>query len=288
MPWYRPVFWPPNAAGGVLIALVASVVIGFLGALIYTQSETGKIEAADPVADLVPEASLVPAPDAVTSTTKPVSLSPEALTRKAAPSVWSISTLDDAGRPVQGAAFVSGSSGGQSFLLTSLAVVRASTRVPGPGIVARNGGTQLDATLWTWQEERDLALLVIPRTAPSLKWGADATASRTDDKVYGAAASGGVIAGAITGVSAAAIEHNIFTDDSRQGGPLLNDKGEVLGMLSHDYDPGGTGTDRVFYAVPIRVACERVLRCGAGNATPDPRPAGAGPAGGTTTTTRRG
>ncbi|MGH9189854.1 MAG: S1 family peptidase [Acidimicrobiales bacterium] len=266
-PILRQLFWPPNILGAVIIALVLSVTFGFLGALVYTRSETGQIKVADPGTDPVPEAPAVPAGAEATTTTKPVSLSPEALARKVAPSVWSVSTLDDAGRPVQGSAFVAGAFGGQSYLLTSLSVVRASTRVPGPGIVVRSGGNQQEATLWTWQEERDLALLVVSRAAPTLRWSDEIPNGRDANKVYGAAGTGGVTAGAVSGVSAGAIQHNIFTDDGRQGGPLLNDKGEVLGVLSRDYDPGGSATDRVFYAVPVRIACEKVLKCGAGNAT---------------------
>ena len=256
--------WPPRPLIIIAAAVLVSVVIGFCGGLAYTRSETGQIKAVAPDADLLPEAVEVTTtdPSQAPTTTKTPDLSPEALARKVAPSVWSVSTLDEAGRPVEGSAFVAGASGGQTLLLTSLAVVRAGTRAPGPTIVARNGSRSVDATLWSWQEERDLALLTIPGAAPVLRWAEAPPDPASSPSVYGAAAGGGITPGAVSAVSPAALQHNIVTDDRSQGGPLLDPKGEVLGMLSRDYNPGGAGTDRLFFAIPVKTACERVLRCG--------------------------
>lgn len=271
--------WPPRPLVIIVGALVVSMVIGVCGGLAYTRSETGQIKAVAPDADLLPEVEVTTTdPARAPTTTKAPDLSPAALAKKAAPSVWSVSTLDDAGRPVEGSAFVAGVSGGQALLLTSLAVVRASTRAPGPTIVARNGGRTAEATLWSWQEDRDLALLTIPGSAPVLRWAEGAPDPASGPPVYGAPAGGGVTPGTLSAVSATALEHNVVTDDRHQGGPLLDAKGDVLGMLSRDYNPGGTGTDRLFFAVPVRTACERVIRCGTETR---PRPAG-------TTTTRPG
>lgn len=279
-PFLKRHFWPPSLFGGMALALVVAVMVGFLGALAYTSSEQRQITARTSEGE--PQTTVAPAassdPEQVTTTTM-AELSPEALRSKAAPSVWSINTLDDAGRPVEGSAFVTGSSGGQTFLLTSLALVRSATRLPGPVISARNGGTQLDAVLWTWHEERDLALLAIARTVPSLLWAGDVAAIRAGQKVFGAAGGAGVTAGAVTNTSPAAIGHNVFTEGARRGGPLLNTRGEVLGVLSADYDPGGAATDRLFFAVPVGAACERVLVCGATTTTTRPKS-------GSTTTTR--
>ncbi len=184
-----------------------------------------------------------------------------------APSVWRVSTLDEAGRPVEASAVVAGSFGGQSYLLTTFAVVRASTRVPGPQIVVRNAGSESQATLWTWQEDRDIALLVIPRAAAPLLWATENPEGRVGDRVFLAAEGSGLVSGKILATSGTGIEHNISVDDRRQGGALINEKGEVLGMASRDYDPGGVGTDRIFVAIPMRAACGEVLQCGGGNAT---------------------
>ncbi|HVF13657.1 MAG TPA: S1C family serine protease [Acidimicrobiales bacterium] len=261
--------WPPSLPGLVVVVVVLSVLIGVTGGWIYARSESGQVELQDPagpepVADItVPEAA---GQEEQTSTTKPI-LSVEALGDEVAPSVWRVSTRDEAGRPVEASAVVAGSFGGQSFLLTSFSAVRASTRVPGPPLVVRNGGQETEATLWTWQEDRDLALLVIQRAAPPLLWATENPEGKPNDRVFVAAEGSGLVSGKILVSSTNGIQHNISVDDRRRGGALVNEKGEVLGMASRDYDPGGVGTDRIFVAVPMRLACGQVLQCGGGNAT---------------------
>lgn len=293
--------WPPSAPVAVAMALVLAVLVGFLGAYAYTKSDSGTIEAVDPADRPVAEAERRAREEAdrrareaaqasTSSTTRVPILSPEELARKVAPSVWSVQTLDEAGAPTEGSAFAAGSFGGQTFLLTSLAVVRAATRNPGPEITVRNGGSEAKVTLWTWHEERDLALLVLPRSTPGLTWATENQEGKPGDKVY-AAAAGGLTPGLITGSSATAIQHNVFIDKARQGGPLVNERGEVLGMSSIEFNPDGAGTDRIFFAVPVRLACERVLSCGGGNTTsatvPPSGPNATAPSATTPATTRR-
>jgi len=277
-PGSRGRLWPPSALTSIVIALVLAVVAGFVGAYVYTASDSGTIEAVDPADRPLAEAERRAREEAdrrageaaqastTTSTTRVEILSPEELARKVAPSVWAVQSLDEAGVATEGSAFSAGSFGGQTFLLTSLAVVRAATRNPGPEITVRNGGSESKVNLWTWHEERDLALLVLPRSASGLTWATENPEGRPGDKVY-AAAAGGLTPGVIDATSATAIQHNVFIDKPRQGGPLLNERGEVLGMTSIEFNPGGAGTDRIFFAVPVRVACERVLACGGGNTT---------------------
>lgn len=282
--FFRRNFWPPSLLGGLAIALVVSVMVGFLGAYAYTSSERDQIRAQDLAGRPAPEAPLANAPDpnSAATTTTVETLSPAALTKKVARSIWTVGTLDDAGRPIEGSAFVTGSNSGRSFLLTSLSVVRSATRIPGPPIVVRSGGQELEALLWTWHDERDLALLAIDRVLPSIGWASDAVAASAGQKVYGASGAGPeLIAGVINSTSPAAIAHNIFTEGTRPGGALISERGEVLGVLSGVYDPAGTATDRVFYAVPVRAACERVLACGGTTTTTKVR-------GGPTTAARAG
>ncbi|MDP8938045.1 MAG: serine protease [Actinomycetota bacterium] len=277
-PFVRRYLWPPTPLVAVAVAVVVAVLVGFLGAYVYTASDSGTIEAVDPADRPLAEAERrareeadrrareASQPSTTTSTTRVEILSPEEIGRKVAPSVWAVKSLDEAGAPTEGSAFAAGAFGGQTFLLTSLAVVRAATRNPGPEITVRNGGSEAKATLWTWHEERDLALLVLPRSAPGLTWATESPEGKAGDKVYVATASG-LTPGVIASSSPTAIQHNVFVDKARQGGPLLNERGEVLGMTSIDFNPQGAGTDRIFFAVPVRVACERVLSCGGDNTT---------------------
>jgi S1-C subfamily serine protease len=259
---------PPSLPGLLIVVVGLSLVIGLIGGWIYTRSESGKVELQDPSGPEPVAAITVPttAPPERTPPTKPL-LSVEALGDEVAPSVWRVSTLDEAGKPVEASAVVAGSFGGQSFLLTSFAAVRASTRVPGPQIQVRNGGSETQATLWTWQEDRDLALLVIQRAAPPLLWATENPEGKVGDRVFLAAEGSGLVSGKILSTSSTGIQHNISVDNRRQGGALINEKGEVMAMASQVYDPGGVGTDRIFVAVPVRLACSEVLQCGGGNAT---------------------
>jgi S1-C subfamily serine protease len=266
-PFFRRHFWPPSAFGIIVISLVMSMLVGFVGAVIYTSSDNAKVVAIDPT-DQERVAPTIPADrePAATTTTAPQILTPEGIARKAAPSVWTVSSLDDNGEPIDGSGFVAGSFGGQTYLLTSLTIVRAATRIPGPDITVSNGGTQSKATLWTWQEDRDLALLVIGRSAPSLSWADSDPPAKPGDKVYVVGGVGATaVAGVISSISPASIQHNVFIDSHRQGAPLLNEKGQILGMASLSFNPQATASDVTFYAVPIAAACDRVLSCGSGN-----------------------
>lgn len=264
-PFLRRHFWPPSAFGTIVLAVVASMIIGLLAAVYYTASESKAVQLRDPdgPVDEQPGADdpTLSIPEPEPTTTRPEIFSVEALAKEVGPSIWSVSTLDEAGRPVEAAAVVAGSFGGQSFLLTPLAVVRASTRVPGPQITVRNGGASAVATLWTWQEDKDLALLVISRSAPPLAWAADNTDGLVGSKVYVAPPGAPLAPGVVSGVAPDGIRHNVFVEGNRQGAPLINQAGEMLGMVSRDYNPGGVGTDRIFVAVPVRLACEKVLAC---------------------------
>jgi S1-C subfamily serine protease len=268
-PFLRRHFWPPSALGIIAISLVVSMFVGFVGALVYTSSDNAEIASGDPTdqSHVLPTAPATTAPSGPTTTKPPEVLTPDGIAKKAGPSVWSVSSLDDAGRPVEGSGFIAGSFGGQTYLLTSLSIVRAATRIPGPDVVVRNGGSEVKATLWTWQEDRDLALLVTGRTAPSLSWADDNPAPKPGDKVYVVGSDGSPVAGVLSSVSPTNIQHNVFVDPRRQGAPLLNDRGQILGMASLSFNPNTQPTDTVFYAVPIAAACERVLSCGSGNAS---------------------
>ena len=190
----------------------------------------------------------------------------EALIKKASPSVWFVNTLDEAGQPSVGSAFVVASDGEQSLMVTSFAVVRAATRQPGPVINIRKGDEQIKATLWTWQEEKDLALLVVSKAnLPKLEFAPKDPPLKIGERVFsmsGLGASGGAVSqGFVADVSSAGIQHDAAVGSAFQGGPLLNDKGEVLAVSSRAYAPLGFRTDSVFFGVPIRAACEKVLKC---------------------------
>lgn len=192
------------------------------------------------------------------------------LIKKTQASVWFVRTLDEAGQPSVGSAFVVASDADQTLLLTSYNTVRAATKQPGPQIAIRKGDEEVKATLWTWQEERDLALLVVSKgNIAKMEFAPKDAATQVGERVFavsGLGATGGAIAqGFVADVFAAGIQHDAAIGPAFQGGPLVNSAGQVLGIASRAYGPLGFASDGVFFAVPAKVACEKVLKCPGGD-----------------------
>lgn len=207
----------------------------------------------------------------------------EELVKKVSGAVWFVRTLDEAGQPSVGSAFVVASDSDETLLLTSFTVVRAATRSPGPQVFVRKGDEEIRATLWTWQEDKDLAVLVLDKgNVPKLDFAPRDPPLKTGERVFavsGLGAAGGAITqGFVADVSGTGIQSDASVGVHFQGGPLVNSDGQVLGVASRAYAPIGFRPDGVFFSVPVRMACDRVLRCpsgtvgGAGNRT-SPQPA---------------
>ncbi|MDP1820948.1 MAG: serine protease [Acidimicrobiales bacterium] len=195
------------------------------------------------------------------------------LLEEVSPSVFFVSTLDDAGQPSVGAAFVVFSDGEQSFLLTSFKTVQAATTQPVPEIRVSKGDDRLSATLTSWDPPNDLALLAVDRPSiPALGWAPTDPAIQIGDRVFvvsGLGAAGGSISqGFVAGVSAEGIQHDSPVGAAFQGGPLLNSSGQVVGVASRAYSPLGFAPEAVFFGVPVRTSCAKVLRCPDGQAQP--------------------
>lgn len=191
------------------------------------------------------------------------------LLTKTAPSVWFVSTLDEAGQPSVGSAFVVFSDSSQSFLLTSYATVHAATQKPAPKITVRKGDEQLTAQLTSWDPPNDLALLTLDKPSlPALDWAPKDPALQVGDRVFvvsGLGAAGGAISqGFVADVSADGIQHDSPVGAAFQGGPLLNSAGKVVAVASRTYSPLGFAPEAVYFGVPIRTSCKQVVRC------PDP------------------
>ena len=190
---------------------------------------------------------------------------------KTSPSVWFVETLDETGAPSVGSAFVAFSDDDESYLLTSFTTVRAATQDPGPEITVVKGDERLPATLWTWEEGRDLALLVIERGGtPRLEWsGLDGVAA--GDRVFivsGLGAAGGAVSqGLVADVSGNGVQHDAPVGVAFQGGPVVNSNGEVIAIASRHYSPLNFDPEAVFFAIPVQASCEAILDCPDGEAT---------------------
>ncbi len=181
-------------------------------------------------------------------------------------SIYLVETQDEFGQSQVGSAFVVTSDAEKSYFVTSLSVVRAATRRPGPGIQLRRGSETVPATLHTWQEERDLALLIVDKGSfPRLKWAPANAVPEFGERVFVVAGAGGagasITQGAVADVSAAGIQHDAAATGAFAGGPLLNSDGEVVGVATPAYAPLGYTSDRITFASLIRATCEKVLKC---------------------------
>ncbi|MGH9184828.1 MAG: trypsin-like peptidase domain-containing protein [Acidimicrobiales bacterium] len=193
----------------------------------------------------------------------------QSLVDRVAPSVWFVSTQDEAGAPSAGSAFVVFADTDQSFLLASYTTVRAATVDPGPSVIVSKAGEEYEATLFSWDPALDLALLAIPKPSlPALPWAGDDPAVRLGDRVLVVSGFGGdgaaVTQGFVAAVSAEGIQHDAPVGAAYQGGPLVNTNGEVVAVASRAYSPAGFDPLAVFLAPPVRRACDSVVQCPSG------------------------
>lgn len=177
-----------------------------------------------------------------------------------------VSTRDENGQPSVGTAFVLFSDSERSFLLTSYSTIRAATVSPAPPIQVRRGNEEVAVELNSWDEERDLALLIAEDAPnlPAVEIG-DTSAVSTGDRVFAVSALGGaggsIVQGFVADISANAVQHDAPVGAHFQGGPLINTQGELVAITSRRYAPLGFQPLDVFFAIPVRQACDEVVQC---------------------------
>jgi S1-C subfamily serine protease len=189
-----------------------------------------------------------------------------ALLKEVAPAVYFVHTLDINGQPSVGTAFVVASTASQSLLLTSYTTVETATRSPSPAVFIRQGNTDTPVTVRTWDPQYDLALLVVPVGNLHVLPAAPATpAPQLGDRVYAVsglgAAGASITQGAVVDVSASGITEDAAIGPAFQGGPIVNQAGQVLAVGSRSYAPLGFTTDGVWFAPYVEAACNKVLVC---------------------------
>jgi S1-C subfamily serine protease len=195
----------------------------------------------------------------------------QALAAKVAPALYFVHTLDQAGQPSVGTAFAVASDSRQTLLLTSYTVVQAATRQPGPQVFVRHGSADQALTVYTWDEAKDLALLILPTGGqPTLAFAS--TAPQVGERVFAVSGLGSqgasITQGFVADVSADGIQHDATTGPQFQGGPLLNSEGQAVGVLSRTYAPLAFPVADVWFAVPPAAACAKVLSCPSGTTSP--------------------
>lgn len=186
------------------------------------------------------------------------------------PSVYSVATLDEQGKPSVGTAFSVVTGDAQSLMLTSYATVRAATLNPGPAVTLRKGADQFPAKILSWDPEHDLALLQIDKAnIPVLDWaGDDVLARALGSRVFPISGTGGtgatLTSGTLIDQSTVGFQYTSPLGADFQGGPVVNGDGKVLGVASLTYSPLGYDNGQIHFAPPIATACAKVLNCGGG------------------------
>ncbi len=202
------------------------------------------------------------------------------LAAKVAPALYFVHTQDQAGQPSVGTAFAVASDNRQTLLLTSYTVVAAATRQPGPQVFVRHGGNDQVLSVYTWDETKDLALLILPTgNQPTVPFATQPP--QTGERVFAVSALGAqgasITQGFVADVSADGIQHDATTGLQFQGGPLLNSDGQAVAILSRTYAPLGFPVADVWFAVPPSAACAKVLTCSNGALSGAAPGAAAGP-----------
>ena len=190
----------------------------------------------------------------------------QALVERVAPSVWFVSTLDETGAPSVGSAFVVFADSEQSFLLASYTTVRAATADPGPDVAVRKGGRGVRGDARHVGPGARSRAAVDPEARHA---GADVGGRRLGGRASATAcsrsrasgATAGVTQGFVADVSADGIQHDAPVGAAYQGGPLVNTSGEVVAIASRQFSPLGFDPLAVFFAAPVRRACETVIQC---------------------------
>jgi hypothetical protein len=182
-------------------------------------------------------------------------------------SVWFVETLDENGAPSVGSSFVAASDDAQSLLVTSFSAVAAGTTEPAPTITVRSGEESLEAELYNWDPDNDLALLILPRGGlEPLDWADHQAMSRLVGRhVWAAEGIGGngvsVSPGTVIDQSDVGIQHTAPLNAAFRGGPIVNGRGQVVGIASVDYTPLNYPSGQVSFGIPVQATCERILNC---------------------------
>ena len=191
------------------------------------------------------------------------------LIKQLSPSVFFVHTLDAGGAPSVGTAFVISSSSSQSLLLTSYTTVAAATHSPGPVVYVRQGGTDTQVTVTTWDPAYDLALLILPRGNLTALVAASTTpAPKPGDHLFSMSGLG--TAGAsvdtvtVVDVSSNGLALDSAAGNAFAGGPIVNQSGQVIAVASRNYNPDGFTSTGVWYASYVEAACSKVLSCPGG------------------------
>lgn len=170
--------------------------------------------------------------------------------QEAAPAVFTIYTPNG-----QGTGFGFFSDGSSTWIATNFHVIQHAG-APAT-VVVKQGGDEWSGSPSRWDAEADIALVKVDSVLPVLGSGFGQGHDPTiGDPVLAFGSPIGFQASATVGIISAIRSRWIQTDaqinPGSSGGPLLNIKGEVIGITSVGFGAGGSGPG---FAIDVRELC---------------------------------
>jgi len=149
--------------------------------------------------------------------------------------------------------------GYSAVIVTNEHVVSDCTLASGPNVsVTTSDGIDMPGTLWAWDQESDMALIMIRSPLPPLQ---PAPPGSIGDPVLVMGSPGGLQGSITTGIISQVYEDAYQTDAAmnrgNSGGPLLDSEGRVLGVNTL-----GLGREGLNIAFRIELLCKRLVTCG--------------------------
>jgi hypothetical protein len=210
-------------------------------------------------ATLGPYTALLQSPDGLPQVVSPV-----------APSVALVESRSLDGKTTIGTATAVGNNGDGTYFLTGLEAVRAATASPGPEIVLRKGEGKWTASLVSWDEELEMALLVSDAPLQAAPFSpVEDLGILTGAPIFALSAlNDSVSPGAVITVTRDGFRHTGVIDADFIGGPILDETGKIVGFATRDYSPDGIQGGRLPWAPTIPQLCKTLVSCENDAATP--------------------
>lgn len=150
------------------------------------------------------------------------------------------------------------SSGYQSAIVTNHHVIEECTYTNGYQVsIVTNSGKRPSSLLWSWDEENDLALVMVGASLPPLL---EADEGEIGDRVVAIGSpegfTGTITSGIISQVYSDAYQTDAALNHGNSGGPLLDMNGRVLGINTL-----GIGREGLNIAFRPNLLCEKILVC---------------------------
>jgi S1-C subfamily serine protease len=239
-------------AGLVLFAVYQGQVNNLREELLQSQEELQKS-----VERRLQQAPQSPAPQASLNVSGTAADPTNELVQSAAPAIVGVSARGSGNQTVSGTGFVVNSTDSGTWVVTSYSLVSGVEENSQVSVKHKN--SQLIAELYATDPARDLALVIYQVPAERSLRLSRTKELKEGDQVWALGSARGNpyatgVAAKITSVSPSALGLDAEIAEGFIGGPLLNEDGRVVGVLTSR--GGGSGS-----AVPIELVCQQILRC---------------------------